>query len=165
MALGFFLQAILGFVLGGAIGPIQEIFPLFVVLYGVFLTLGEVGPGSTVVLVASESFPTSIRGQMMGLVSACSKAGAAIGTQVFTAILNAYTDDSGKGNQVAFLIGSAFAVLGALIAFFVIPDVSRQLDDDDAAWKVYLADHGWTAEWGDSVTKDPAGVVLDQRVS
>lgn len=45
MALGFTLQAILGFVLGGAMGPIQDIFPLFVVLYGVFLTLGEVGPG------------------------------------------------------------------------------------------------------------------------
>ncbi len=45
MALGFTLQAILGFVLGGAMGPIQNIFPLFVVLYGIFLTLGEVGPG------------------------------------------------------------------------------------------------------------------------
>ena len=45
MALGFTLQAILGFVLGGAMGPIQSIFPLFIVLYGIFLTLGEVGPG------------------------------------------------------------------------------------------------------------------------
>jgi MFS family permease len=165
MALGFGLQAVLGFVLGGAIRPIQEVFPLFVVLYGIFLTLGEVGPGSTVVLVASESFPTSIIGQMMGLVSAFSKAGAAIGTQVFTAILNAYADNSDKGDQVAFLIGSGFAVLGAVIAFFVIPDVSRQLDDDDAAWKVYLADHGCVAQWGDTVTKDPAGVMLDQRSS
>jgi MFS family permease len=165
MALGFGAQAVLGFILGGAIYPIQNIFPLFVVLYGIFLTLGEVGPGSTVVLVASECFPTSIRGQMMGLVSAFSKAGAAIGTQVFTAILNAYSDDSNQGDQVAFLIGSGFAVLGALVAWFVIPDVSRQLDDDDAAWKVYLADHGFQAEWGDNVTKDPAGVVLNQRSS
>jgi MFS family permease len=45
MALGFSLQAILGFIIGGAIGPIQTVFPLFVVLYGFFLTLGEVGPG------------------------------------------------------------------------------------------------------------------------
>lgn len=48
MALGFTLQAILGFVLGGAMVPIQGIFPLFVALYGVFLTLGEVGPGRLV---------------------------------------------------------------------------------------------------------------------
>lgn len=46
MALGFALQAVLGFVLGGAMGPIQGNLPLFIVLYGIFLTLGEVGPGS-----------------------------------------------------------------------------------------------------------------------
>lgn len=165
MALGFSLQAILGFVLGGAMGPIQNIFPLFVVLYGIFLTLGEVGPGSTVVLAASECFPTSIRGQMMGLVSAWSKAGAALGTQVFTAILNSYADEPEKGNQAAFLIGSAFAVLGALLAFFVIPEVSTRLDDDDQAWKQYLLDNGWEADWGDKVTKDPSGVMMDHVVS
>lgn len=165
MAIGFGLQAILGFVLGGAMGPIQNIFPLFVVLYGIFLTLGEVGPGSTVVLTASECFPTAIRGQLMGFISAWSKAGAAIGTQVFTSIQAAYSDDSSKGDQVAFLVGSGFAVLGALIALFVIPDVSRQLDDDDQAWKKYLEENGWKASWGDTVTKDPVGVLFDQRVS
>ncbi|KAK8030384.1 hypothetical protein PG990_000118 [Apiospora arundinis] len=165
MALGFTLQAVLGFVLGGAMVPIQSIFPLFVVLYGIFLTLGEVGPGSTVVLAASECFPTSIRGQMMGLISAFSKAGAAIGTQVFTAILNSYTNDVTKGNQVAFLIGSGFAVLGALIALFVIPEVSRRLDDDDQAWKLYLQENGWEANWGDDVTEDPSAVVMNRAVS
>jgi hypothetical protein len=99
---------------------------------------------------------------MMGFISACSKAGAAIGTQVFTAILNSYASTPGKGDQAAFLIGSGFAVLGALIAFFVIPDVSRRLDEDDAAWKVYLADNGWTAEWGDSETRDPNGIVMNR---
>lgn len=165
MALGFGLQAILGFILGGAMGPIQNIFPLFVVLYGIFLTLGEVGPGSTVVLTASECFPTSIRGQMMGFVSAWSKAGAAIGTQVFASIQSAYTTDSSKGDQVSFLVGSAFAVVGALVALFVIPEVSDKLDDDDQAWKKYLADNGWEGNWGDNVTKDPTGVMLDQRTS
>jgi MFS family permease len=43
--LGYILQAILGFILGGAGEQIQSVFPLFIVLYGVFLTLGEVGPG------------------------------------------------------------------------------------------------------------------------
>ena len=98
----------------------------------------------------------------MGFISAWSKAGAAIGTQVFTAILNSYVEDPGKGNQVAFLIGSAFAVLGAAVALFVIPDVSRNLEDDDAAWKVYLADHGWEATWGDSETRDPTGAVMNR---
>lgn len=165
MALGFGMQAVLGFILGGAIYPIQNIFPLFVVIYGLFLTLGEVGPGSTVVLTASECFPTSIRGQMMGFVAAWSKAGAAIGTQVFTAILSAYATDPSKGDQVAFLVGSGFAVIGALVALFVIPDVSRKLEDDDRDWKAYLADHGWEGSWGDETTKDPSGVILNQRGS
>lgn len=165
MALGFTLQAVLGFILGGAMESIQSVFPLFVVMYGIFLTLGEVGPGSTVVLMASECFPTSIRGQMMGFVSAWSKAGAALGTQVFTAILNRYTENPSQGNQAAFLIGSGFAVLGALIALLVIPEVSRRLDDDDQAWKEYLKDNGWDATWGDDVTKDPLGVLLNRTVS
>lgn len=45
MALGFGLQAILGFIMGGALEHIQKYTGLFIVLYGLFLTLGEVGPG------------------------------------------------------------------------------------------------------------------------
>ena len=164
MCLGFTLQAILGFILGGANQSIQSVFPLFVVMYGLFLTLGEVGPGSTVVLTASECFPTSIRGQMMGLVSAFSKAGAAIGTQVFSAILASWSNEQ-KANQATFLIGSSFAVLGALIAWFVIPDVSAQLEHEDAAWRQYLVDNGWEAEWGDKTSKDPEAVKMDTVVS
>lgn len=94
----------------------------------------------------------------MGFISACSKAGAAIGTQVFTTVLNSY-DDPSKGNQVTFLIGSGLAAFGSVFAFFVIPDVSRRLDDEDSAWKVYLMDRGWEADWGDKESKDPAGVM------
>ncbi|RFU25643.1 hypothetical protein B7463_g10697, partial [Scytalidium lignicola] len=156
MALGFGLQAILGFILGGAYEKIQTSFPLFVVLYGIFLTLGEVGPGSTIIITATEPFPTSIRGHSMGFCSAWAKAGAAIGTQVFTAILNSYPDGD-KGNQVVFLIGSAFALLGAFLSFLLV-DASPNLDDEDNLWKVYLAEHGWEATWGDNETKDPDGV-------
>lgn len=159
MALGFALQALLGFILGGAYNSILSIFPLFVVLYGIFLTLGEVGPGSTVVLASSESFPTSIRGQMMGLASAFGKSGAAIGTTVF-----AYVTDS-AGDQGTFLVGAGFAVLGSLIAFFVLPDVGRKLEDEDEEWRRYLEANGWVAEWGDAETKDPKGVRIDQEGS
>ncbi|KAK5111441.1 hypothetical protein LTR62_004893 [Meristemomyces frigidus] len=159
MALGFAMQAVLGFVLGGAYHKIVNVFPLFVVMYGIFLTLGEVGPGSTVVLVSSENFPTAIRGQMMGICSAVSKAGAAIGTQVFIPIT------SGAGDQGAFLVGSGFAVLGALIAFFFLPDASRQLEDEDENWKKYLEENGWLAQWGDDETRDPKGIVLNQCAS
>lgn len=45
MVLGFALWSVLGFILGGALGPIQSILPLFVVLYDIFNSMGEMGPG------------------------------------------------------------------------------------------------------------------------
>ena len=93
---------------------------------------------------------------MMGFSSAVSKAGAAISTTVFTII------DNKAGDKATFLIGAAFAVLGACIAYFVIPDVSSSLDDEDEAWKVYLEENGWIAEWGDRESKDPTALHMDQ---
>lgn len=149
MALGYFLQAALGFILGGALGPIEKSLPLFIVLYGVFLTLGEVGPGSTIVVTASESFPTAIRGHAVGFAAAWSKAGAAIGTAVFKPILASWGDDEFRGTQAVFLIGSGFAVLGGLLAWFVFQDVDHALDNEDQAWKDYLAANGYgDVQWG-----------------
>ncbi|ORY16128.1 major facilitator superfamily domain-containing protein [Clohesyomyces aquaticus] len=161
MALGFGLQAILGFILGGALEHIQKRTGLFIVLYGLFLTLGEVGPGATIVATSSEFFPTSIRGQMLGFCAATSKAGAAIGTSVFKPILASYGDDSVRGNQAVFLIGSGFAVLGMLVAWFLIPAHAPDLEVEDEDWKTYLRDHGYDIQWGDSEAKDPVRVTFD----
>lgn len=161
MALGFFLQAILGFILGGALGKIQAILPLFIVMYGIFLTLGEVGPGATIVLTSSESFPTSIRGQCLGLIAAFGKAGAAIGTAVFAPILATYGDSAYKGNQAVFLIGSAVAFVGALTSWFIIPDISNQLENEDDDWKAYLEENGYNIQWGDDKSRDPKSLKMD----
>lgn len=45
MTLGFVLWSIMGFIIGGAVFPIKSILPLFIVLYGIFNGLGEMGPG------------------------------------------------------------------------------------------------------------------------
>lgn len=95
----------------------------------------------------------------MGMASAWSKAGAAISTTVFTILDDKY------GDQAAFLVGAAFAVLGALVAYFVIPDVSTRLEDEDEAWKAYLEENGWKADWGDFDSKDPAGLKMGAVVS
>jgi hypothetical protein len=63
--------------------------------------------------------------------------------------------DPNKSNQVAFLVGSAFAVLGALNAWFVLQDGSKVLDNEDELWKEYLVKNGWDASWGDQETEDP----------
>lgn len=92
---------------------------------GIFLSLGEFGPGVATILVANESYPTPIRGTLVGLSAACGKAGAAIGTQgetqirsiakgifsdnvcivVFTPIQASFSSTL-KGQQAVFLIGA-----------------------------------------------------------
>lgn len=54
---GFVAQAILGFIIGGALGPIQRVFPLFVVLYGLFVATAEAGPGVATILISAEVSP------------------------------------------------------------------------------------------------------------
>lgn len=62
--------------------------------------------------------------------------------------------EKGVGNCLT--VGSAFAVLGALNAWFVLQDGEKQLDKEDLIWKEYLTANGWDATWGDHETPDPA---------
>ena len=157
MTLGFLVWAIWGFILGGALHPIQSVFPLFVVMYGIFMALGEMGPGVSTFLCAAESFPTPLRGHFLGLAAAVGKAGASIGTEVFTPIQNSF-DSTAKGQQAVFLIGSAFALVGGLIAWFLIPDMSRELETEDARFKAYLEENGYDiGHYGESLQVDRKG--------
>ncbi|KJK65105.1 MFS like protein [Aspergillus parasiticus SU-1] len=154
MTLGFMLWAIWGFILGGALHPIQSVFPLFVVMYGIFMALGEMGPGVSTFLCAAESFPTPLRGHFLGFAAAVGKAGASIGTEVFTPIQNSF-DTTAKGQQAVFLIASAFTVVGGLIAWFLIPDMSRELEDEDARFKAYLEENGYdVSHYGEALQVD-----------
>ncbi|KFY33666.1 hypothetical protein V494_07426 [Pseudogymnoascus sp. VKM F-4513 (FW-928)] len=158
MTLGFFLWAILGFVLGGALGPIQSVFPLFVVLYGIFNALGEMGPGVATFLCAAESFPTPLRGHYLGFAAAVGKAGAAIGTEVFTPIQDSFSSTE-KGQQGVFLIGAAFAMVGGLIAWFLIPDKESDLEAEDARFKAYLEENGFdTSCYGEGQAIQPRAI-------
>ncbi|ETI23796.1 hypothetical protein G647_05602 [Cladophialophora carrionii CBS 160.54] len=150
MCLGFALWAILGFILGGALNPIQSVFPLFVVMYGIFNSLGEMGPGVATFLCAAESFPTPLRGHFMGFAAAVGKAGAAIGTQVFTPIQDSFSDTQ-KGTQAVFLIGAGFAAIGGIIAWVFIPDRDRDLESEDANFRSYLAENGYEGTFGESL--------------
>lgn len=154
MTLGFFLWSILAFILGGVLGPIQTVFPLFVVLYGIFNALGEMGPGVATFLCAAESFPTPLRGHYMGFAAAVGKAGAAIGTQVFTPIQDSFSSTE-KGQQGVFLIGAAFAIVGGLVAWFLIPDKEKDLESEDVRFRSYLEEKGFdTSCYGVTIEKE-----------
>ena len=151
MSLGFFCWAIMGFIIGGALRPIQSVFPLFVVLYGIFNSFGEMGPGVATFLCAAESFPTPLRGHYLGFAAAVGKAGAAIGTQVFTPIQDSFSDTF-KGQQAVFLIGAGFAMAGGLISWFLIPDKERDLEDEDKKFRDFLEANGYdTSFYGESL--------------
>ncbi|KAJ5150340.1 uncharacterized protein N7482_010798 [Penicillium canariense] len=155
MTLGFMLWAIWGFVLGGALSSIQSVFPLFVVMYGIFNALGEMGPGVATFLCAAESFPTPLRGHFLGFAAAVGKAGASIGIQVFQPIQDSFSSTE-KGQQGVFLIGSAFCVVGGLIAWYFIPDMSRELETEDVRFRAYLEENGYDiSSYGDALVVNP----------
>ena len=60
----------------------------FVVVFGIFSTFGEFGPGNNTGLLASKTCASSIRGQYYGIAAAIGKIGAFVGTWVFPAIQN-----------------------------------------------------------------------------
>ncbi|OAA75087.1 Major facilitator superfamily domain, general substrate transporter [Akanthomyces lecanii RCEF 1005] len=159
MTLGFVLWSLMGFIIGGALNPLKTVFPLFVIMYGIFNAVAEMGPGVATFLCGAESFPTPVRGHFLGLAAAVGKAGAAIGTQVFTPIQDSFKDEN-KGVQGVFLIGAGFAMTGALITWFLVPDMERELESEDAKFRRYLEENGYHGVFGEDEKDD--GVAVSQ---
>ena len=67
--------------------------------------------------------------------------GAALGQQAFDAILERYPDGT-QGERIVFVVGSVFSLLGALVTL-ALPARSRNLQDEDLAFRDYLARHGY----------------------
>jgi hypothetical protein len=74
------LQAIFGFIMSGLYSHLKRHIAGFAVIYGIFLSFGEVGPGNCLGLLASKSGPTAVRGQFYGVAAAIGKVGAFAGT-------------------------------------------------------------------------------------
>lgn len=158
MTLGFMIWAIWGFILGATLQPIQKCFPTFYRHVWHFPSTRRDGPGVSTFLCTSESFPTTLRGHFLGFAAAVGKAGASIGTEVFTPIQNSF-DTTAKGQQAVFLIGAAFTVVGGLVGWFLIPDMSRELETEDAKFKAYLEENGY------DVSLYGEAIVINARVS
>jgi hypothetical protein len=80
---------VLGFIMSGCYEYLQrpQNIAAFVVVYGVFLMLGEMGPGDNIGLVASKTCATGIRGQYYAIAAAFGKIGAFVGSYVFVSSL------------------------------------------------------------------------------
>ena len=117
----------------------------FVILFGVFLALGELGPGDNIGLIASKTSGTAVRGKYYGVAAALGKIGAFVGTKVLEILFNQYKDtDKVKAGQYPFLISSALCLLSAVLAFTCLPKVDQDtIALEDARFRLYLEEHGY----------------------
>ena len=50
-----------------------------------------------------------------------------------------------------FLIGAAFAAVGGIISWFLIPDKEKDLESEDARFRVYLEENGYSGVYGENL--------------
>ena len=142
------LQGIVGFIMAGCYGLLNTSAHVagFVVVYGIFLSLGEAGPGDNIGLIASKTSATSIRGQYYAIAAASGKIGAFVGTYVFPVIQNNAPGgaDSVRGGQDPFFVSSSLCIFSALVAFAFLPQIGQDtITTEDLKFREYLEQHGW----------------------
>ncbi|KAK0763875.1 hypothetical protein N5P37_003265 [Trichoderma harzianum] len=143
MMLGFSGYLVFGLIIGCAYDKITKITPLFVIMYALMQSSGNLGPGDMLGLLSAESYATSVRGSYYGLSAAIGKTGAAIGVQAFTPIQN------NLGKRWTFIIAAICGVVGVLVTYFFVPNVTGEdLAVRDEKFRAYLLEHGWSGEMG-----------------
>jgi len=89
LSLGVSIQAVVGFLMAGLYPTLSKVENVagFVVVYGIFLSLGEMGPGDNIGLLASKTCATGVRGQYYAIAAAVGKIGAFIGRFLYFIII------------------------------------------------------------------------------
>jgi len=148
MILGLLCQAVIGFIMSGAYVQLDKHVGAFAVVYGIFLSFGELGPGNCLGLLAGKSGPTAVRGQYYGVAAAIGKVGAFVGTWAFPPMIKAFGGaTTNKGNTGPFWVGSGLAILSALVTFFFIRPLSHDgMAAEDQAFREYLRANGYNTD-------------------
>jgi MFS family permease len=145
LVLGVGLQGVIGFIMASQYEALTHHIGGFVVVYGIFMTLGEFGPGDQMGLIASKTSATPIRGQYYGIAAALGKVGAFVGTYVFPIIVsNAGGSETTAGNQAPFWVASSLCLFSAFLGLFFLPSLTQDaVNLEDIKFKRYLSDHGF----------------------
>ncbi|KAI0200262.1 putative glycerophosphoinositol permease [Astrocystis sublimbata] len=160
MMLGFSGYLIFGLIVGLAYDKVTKIVPLFVVLYGLMQSSGNLGPGDMLGLISSEAYATAVRGTCYGISAALGKAGGAVGTEVFTRI----QDDLGK--RWTFIISAIAGLSGILVTWFFVPNITGEdLQKSDEKFREYLVMNGWDGTMGEFDLKAPAEKGIPEEVT
>lgn len=151
--MGFFLYGIISIIVGAAFAQLAKISALFVIFYGLMSFVMYAGPANMQSVVTSEAFPTCIRGTLYGFAAGVGKAGAAIGTEVFTPIQNH------AGKKYTFFVSGGLSLLGCVFAYFLVPDTDKyNLTAKDEEFNQYLLDNGWKGVLGEKKDKHEIGM-------
>ncbi|KAI0033557.1 MFS Git1p-related glycerophosphoinositol and glycerophosphocholine permease [Vararia minispora EC-137] len=145
MITGLMLQALIGFIMSGLYVRLSHHVAGFAVIYGIFLSFGELGPGNCLGLLASKTSSTAIRGQYYGVAAAVGKVGAFVGIWAFPPMINAFGgSNTPRGNSGPFWVGSGLAIFSALITlFFIKPLTHDGMAQEDIAFREYLEANGF----------------------
>lgn len=143
---GVTAQAAVGFIMAGLYPQLArpEHVAGFAVVYGVFLSLGELGPGDNIGLLASKTCATGVRGQYYAIAAALGKAGAFVGTYIFPYIEAAGGSNKNASAQYPFYVSSSFCILMAFLTRFCIPHIGQDtITTEDRKFRYYLEEQGW----------------------
>ncbi|CAM1501567.1 Fc.00g035510.m01.CDS01 [Cosmosporella sp. VM-42] len=162
LVIGVTLQAIVGYIMAGVYAKIKEHVAAFAVVYGIFLSLGEFGPGNNIGLLAAKTCATGVRGRYYGIAAAIGKIGAFVGTLVFPYIQKAGGDDDVASAQYPFWVASSLCLLSAAITISCIPHIGQDtIAHEDIRFREYLASKGWdTAQLG--LDRDQEGIITEE---
>ncbi|KAL7622313.1 glycerophosphoinositol permease [Parahypoxylon ruwenzoriense] len=144
LVLGQILQAIVGFIMAGCYARLSHpsVVGAFAVVYGIFLSLGEMGPGNNIGLLAAKTCATGVRGQYYGIAAAFGKIGAFVGTYVFKHIASP-DGDTVKSAQYKFYVSSSLCIFAAALAM-LLPHIGQDtITAEDAKFRAYLESKGW----------------------
>ncbi|EEH38481.2 MFS phospholipid transporter Git1 [Paracoccidioides lutzii Pb01] len=145
LAAGVFAQGVIGFIMSASyqyLATPQHV-AAFVVVYGIFLSLGELGPGDNVGIFASKTCATAVRGQYYGIAAAMGKVGAFVGTYLFP-IIQKNAPNQVRAGQDPFFVSSALCILSAGIALFLLPHVGQDtITLEDFRFRRYLEENGY----------------------
>ena len=160
-----FAQAVVGFIMSGCYYWLKmpEYIGAFVVIYGIFLMLGEMGPGDNIGLVASKTCATGIRGQYYAIAAAMGKIGGFIGSYVFPII---EADGGGtstvRGGQYPFFVASSLCILSAVLVL-LLPKINQDtIEREDEKFREYLEANGFdTSKMGSAQWQDRRASVIE----
>ena len=105
--------------MAGAIESLQTHIAAFCIVYGLFLSFGELGPGDNLGLLASKSCATGVRGQYYGIAAAFGKVGAFVGGYAFPALIARGGTDTTK-QLVCFTLSHNHNHTNAYIAISIL---------------------------------------------